>query len=407
MQFSPELLKSRPSQPDQRNGENSLARRRYQKGSVKFVDGKWRARWREDVVLPDGTVKRVNKKKVLGTKKDFATKRLAERELEPILATINSVLYRPTHQITFSEFARRWSEKIKPVAYKIGGSQVTAARHVEGKLNPTFGAMELRDIRTELLQSYVADGQKLGWSAKYIRNIMSTMSAMWEIAVGWGYVTHNPFTNLILPSIGRSDGEPYSEQEVITIFRGAQEPFRTFLWVLGETGMRPGEACALDARYVHLADRVISVRQAESLGHIVRPKTEAGYRDFAISCELADHLRSFISGKAEGLLFASKSGRPWRESKVVERKLNPLLSKLCIRQRGLKAFRHFNATMMDAKNVPVKTRQTRLGHDDPRQTLGMKHKNGYTHMIGEDDRRAAAMFGDLFSQNLCPDVSQA
>jgi hypothetical protein len=29
-------------------------------------------------------------------------------------------------------------------------------------------------------------------------------------------------------------------------------------------------------------------------------------------------------------------------------------------------FRHFNATEMDSKNVPVKTRQTRLGHDDPR-----------------------------------------
>ena len=35
----------------------------------------------------------------------------------------------------------------------------------------------------------------------------------------------------------------------------------------------------------------------------------------------------------------------------------------------------------------------------------MKNKNGYTHMIGEDDRRAAAIFGDMFSQVLCADVS--
>jgi hypothetical protein len=61
---------------------------------------------------------------------------------------------------------------------------------------------------------------------------------------------------------------------------------------------------------------------------------------------------------------------------------------------------------MDSKNVPVKTRQTRLGHDDPRMTLGMRSKRGYTHMIGEDDRRAAAMFGDMFAQVLCPDVSE-
>jgi hypothetical protein len=61
---------------------------------------------------------------------------------------------------------------------------------------------------------------------------------------------------------------------------------------------------------------------------------------------------------------------------------------------------------MNSKKIPVKTRQTRLGHDDPRMTLGMRNKSGYTHMIGEDDRQVAAMFGDLLSQVLCPDVSE-
>ena len=130
-----------------------MARRRYQKGSVKFVRGKWRGRWREDVVLADGTVKRVNRKKVLGTKEDYATKRLASRELEMILAPINSVQYRPTHQITFAEYARRWSEKIKPVAYKEGGSQATAGRHVKGKLIPAFGNIELRILQLRFFRA--------------------------------------------------------------------------------------------------------------------------------------------------------------------------------------------------------------------------------------------------------------
>jgi integrase len=127
-----------------------------------------------------------------------------------------------------------------------------------------------------------------------------------------------------------------------------------------------------------------------------------------MSPQLAEHLREFLGDKKQGLLFVSRTGRPWRESKVVEKRLNPLLRKLGIKQKGLalNGFRHFNATEMDSKNVPVKTRQTRLGHDDPRMTLGMRNKSGYTHMIGEDDRRAAAMFGDMLSQVLCPDVSE-
>lgn len=383
-----------------------MARRRYQKGSVKFVDGKWRGRWREDVVLTNGTIKRVNKKKVLGTKEDFATKRLASRDLELILAPINSVHYRPTHQITFGEFARRWSQKVKPIAYKEGGSQATAGRHVKGKLVPAFGEFELKEVRTEILQSYVADLLGSGLKAKYVRNIMSTMSAMWEIAVSWKYVNHNPFTELVLPACDLSDVEPYSSEEVIRIVRAAAEPFRTFLWVLAESGMRPAEVCALDAKYVHLDDCVISVRQSESLGLIVRPKTVAGYRDFAISPWLTAHLRNFIAGRHNGLLFMSQTGRPWRESKVVEKRLNPLLRTLGIKAKGLNGFRHFNATEMDSKNIPVKTRQTRLGHDDPRMTLGMRNKSGYSHMIGEDDRRAAAMFGDMLSQVLCSDASE-
>ena len=383
-----------------------MARRRYQKGSIKYVCGKWIGRWREDVVLSNGRVKRLNRKRVLGTKEDFKTKREAQRAMDLILGPINSLDYRPTHQVLFAEFARRWFEMVHPIAYKEGGSQATAGRHVNGKLIPAFGNIELRDITTELLQSYIADLQRRGLSAKYIRNVASTMSAMWDVAVNWGYVAHKPFAGLILPACDRSEVEPYSQEEVMMIFRASREPFRTFLWILGESGMRPGEVCAVDAKNIHLDGRVISVTQSESLGRIVRPKTQAGYRDVAISDELAHHLRSFLQGKREGLLFTSRSGRPWRESKVVEKKLNPLLRTLGILPKGLNGFRHFNATMMDSRNVPLKTRQSRLGHDDPRVTLGMNKKGGYTHVIGEDDRRTAAMFGGLFSQVLRSVVSE-
>jgi integrase len=265
-----------------------LARRRYQKGCLKFVRGKWIGRWREDVVLSNGTIKRQNRKKVLGTKEDFKTKREAQRAMDLILSPINSLDYRPTHQITFAEFARRWFEMIHPIAYKEGGSQATAGRHVKGKLIPTFGHIELKDITTEVLQRYVADSQQHGLGGKYIRNVIGTMSAMWDVAVSWGYITHKPFASLILPACDRSDVEPYSEEEVMKIFRAAREPFRTFLWILGEAGMRPGEVCALDARYIHLEDRVISVRQSESLGHIRPPENSGGlprFRHFGTACK--------------------------------------------------------------------------------------------------------------------------
>jgi integrase len=191
------------------------------------------------------------------------------------------------------------------------------------------------------------------------------------------------------------------------MFAEATEPLRTPLWIAGETGMRPAEVCGLDAKAIDLENRFISVWQSVSLSHIVAPKTAAGYRDFAISEELAEHIRMFLSGKREGLLFQTPEGGPWRESKVVERKLNPLLDRLGIEHfgKGLKALRHWNSTEMDRAGAPSKVRQTRLGHDDPRTTLGMRNRGGYIHIVSADDRAVAAQFGSMFGRVLRPDES--
>ena len=87
-----------------------MARRRFQGGSV-FLRGTrdpvWVGRWREDVIGSDQKIKRVGRKEILGTKKDFPTKKLALRELGIRLAPINSVGYRALRVATFAEFAAR------------------------------------------------------------------------------------------------------------------------------------------------------------------------------------------------------------------------------------------------------------------------------------------------------------
>jgi integrase len=61
---------------------------------------------------------------------------------------------------------------------------------------------------------------------------------------------------------------------------------------------------------------------------------------------------------------------------------------------AMHAFRHGNATALDGLNVPLKVRQERLGHVDPRTTMS------YTHLVSEDDRRTAAELGRIVCLNL-------
>jgi uncharacterized protein YfaQ (DUF2300 family) len=64
-------------------------RRRHQRGSLVDDGDRWIARWREDVRLPDGTVKRVRRKDVIASKKEFPTRQMAQRKLDELLRSVN------------------------------------------------------------------------------------------------------------------------------------------------------------------------------------------------------------------------------------------------------------------------------------------------------------------------------
>jgi len=74
----------------------------------------WVGRWLEDEIRPDNTIHRCHRSEVLGTLKDYPTKRLAHRALESRLAEVNSATYRPKHTITFTEFVERWKVGSSP-----------------------------------------------------------------------------------------------------------------------------------------------------------------------------------------------------------------------------------------------------------------------------------------------------
>lgn len=174
-----------------------MARRRFQRGSV-YARGKrnqlWVARWRESVIGPNGEEMRVQRKEVLGSKKDFPTKRLAERELEVRLSPINSLTYRGLRSASFAEFVTVWQNnaltQLKPSTQPPIRSQITKW------LLPYFGRCTMKDIGGQMIQMFV---QHSHLSPKSSRNLVATMRIMWNSARGWGYVTHDPFAGLVLP----------------------------------------------------------------------------------------------------------------------------------------------------------------------------------------------------------------
>ena len=371
-----------------------MARKRFQRGTVRLRgkrEKNWVAMWREDVLLPDGSTRRVRISEVLGTLKEYKTKRLAQRALEQRLSDVNSLTYKPRPTATFSEFALKWQKDVL-TQYKPSTGPADRSR-IKMHLLHELGELAMKDITAQRVQGMIARKQNQ-LSAKSIRNLVATLRMMWKQARAWGYTQHDPFFGLVLPERGLLNERFLSLDEMKRIIEAAPEPYKTYYWILVETGVRAGEIGALPVRNLLLETGAIRISQSVWHGKIQTVKSLKGNRLCEISPQLVEHLREYVRRwrpNRLGLLFATANGTPWDTDLVRKRKLYPLLEKLGIERCGFHAFRHGNETVMDQESVPMAVRQSRLGHSDVRTTML------YTHVASEDGRKIAARFGELLT----------
>jgi integrase len=379
---------------DERGG--NLARRRYQRGQLllkrRGEEQFWIGRWREDVI-ECGCIRRVRKTEMLGTLAQFRTKKLARRELDRRLAKVNDPGYRPSVALTFGEFLERWMQKellnFKP------STAATFRSQIRLHLIPLLGDAQMSEINAERIQGAIQQVVRTR-SPKTVRNLRATLQIVWRAAQGWGYATHNAVEGVRVPRRSRSERFYFSLEETRRILGAVEEPYRTIYWLAAETGMRAGEMAGLRWSDVDLDALTIRVVQSAWQGKLQTPKTANALRTFALSPQLRNHLRTFRCTwrpNTSDLLFATRNGKPADMNLVVKRKLHPLLAKLGIQvpaRTGLHAFRHTNSSLMDRLSAPLKLRQQRLGHSDPRLTLSV-----YTHVASEDDVRVAEKLGEL------------
>ena len=377
-------------------GDNSVARRRLQRGHLCLRGKKekqWVAKFREDVIRPDGSLHRVQRRIVLGTKEDYPTEKLAQRELDEQLKTVNSLTYKPSPTATFSEFAGRWDRDI--LMLRKPSTRSADRSRIRMHLLPELGKTSMKDLNAAQLQAMIARKCRQQ-SAKSVKNLIAILRVMWAQAETWGYVQHYPFRGLVLPERELLNERFLSLGEMKALIGAATEPFKTYCWILAETGLRSGEIGALPLRNVLLEKAAIRISQSVWHGKIQTVKSLKGNREVEISPQLVEHLREYLrhwKPNRLGLLFASKNGTPWDTDTLRKRKLYPLLEKLGIERCGFHAFRHGNETVMDGEGVPMATRQNRLGHSDARTTMK------YTHVISEDGRKIAARFGELLTSS--------
>lgn len=386
-------------------GGAGVAKRRYQRGSLRVVgkrEKKWEARWREDVITSEGTVQRLRRAEIIGTLKDYPTRKLALRELERRVAPVNRLDYRPKRISTFEEFSVLWLSRVAS-QYK-PSTRAAAEGHIRTHLVPKLGSRIVCDIDGFDVQDLVssirvkvskrAEKPTLPPSGKTVRNIIATLSMMHGTAVDWGLTDREWVKTVRLPEWVKPEIRHFTLEEAQRVINAAQEPFKTFFWLIAETGMRLGEVCALRPRDFRLELQVVTVRNSAWRSVHVGSTKSKRPRIFDLSPTLSGHLREFIGSKrSDEFVFARSNGTPWQGDHVVRDRLKPLLVSLGIPGAGAHAFRHLNASLMDELRTPDKVRAERLGHVDFNDvTLSI-----YTHAESKDHRSVAEQLGRLLA----------
>jgi Phage integrase, N-terminal SAM-like domain len=181
-----------------------VARRRYQSGCL-FKRGKrrkvWIARWREDVLRPDGSLGRIQRSVVIGLLSEIPTRRQAQMQLDQRLQMLNQGQQRPQASKHFEDFVEcEWTTLVLST---LKLSTQRGYRMVLGKhLMPCFGQRRLCDITKLDVQQFVADKFRQGLAWQTVRKAWIVLSSVLDAAVDYSYLNSNPARGVKLPLQG-------------------------------------------------------------------------------------------------------------------------------------------------------------------------------------------------------------
>ena len=218
---------------------------REQKGQVFHKGKSWFVRYCDDVLQPDGTVKRkrVCKKLDVPYCDEYRTVKSVRSFVEEILAPVNSGLLNPQSTMPITEFVE------KVYLPEFVGKQLRAAtlkqyRDVwNNHLKYRLGNLTLRAFRTvhgEQLLAQIAARTGLGRSS--LKHIKAFLSGVFTQAKRLGITDGiNPMQDTSIPRTREpEDTYAYTLAEVTRILSFLAEPERTIVLTAALTGLRKG-----------------------------------------------------------------------------------------------------------------------------------------------------------------------
>lgn len=252
-------------------------------------------------------------------------------------------------------------------------------------------------------------------SPKNFKKYKNYTSNVFDYAVTLGLIQMNPMRLITIPrgeqlDIQKKKIEFYTKDELLEFLetaRSTNKMIYTFFFLLGYTGLRKGEALALEWSDIDFGKMSIDVHKTVTRGKnnrliVNQPKTSAGNRIIMIDNDLADALRDYKKSDSK-IVQLNQCSSALVFSKNQEL-INPTITKTWLqsvyrespdmKRISAHGFRHTHASLLFEAGSSLKDAQERLGHSDINITA-----NVYTHVTENKNRKTVDSFSKFMNQN--------
>ena len=373
-------------------------RKTYQKSEPTEENGQWKIRYRVPIEQSDGSIRRVQKTKCLGSVSGMTLSQ-ARKERDRILQPINDVAPGIEHTgKAMRHLVTRWQQAIKPsLKYSTQQSYEWALK----RIMPAFGSSVLGSIGKVDIQSFLTDSAK-ELAPESVRDLRARLRGLFSIAEEWGWVVRgtNPAAGrLRLPERVAKRPKVLLWPNQFWAFAGQlKQPYRVIVILAILGGLRRGELAAL--RWDDnpepgklLVDEAVYWGNADEERNLPywrlgTPKTAKSHREVSIG-EIAQmaieewRQEAKFRGKHD-FMFAIRTNTPIDLHTAVQRHLAPAAKAAGLSPVAFHDLRHSYTTWGRLAGMKPEIMRDQLGHSSVLITL-----DTYSHVNQAEERAGA------------------
>ena len=284
--------------------------------------------------------------------------------------------------LTLDAYLADWLDMVRPTVAQSSWEAYRA--HVRHHISPLLGGIVVGALRPADVRRLIADRLAAGKSPQTVVSVVSTLKAALGIAVRDGELPRNVATMADMPRVEREPVEAMTPERAQAILDAvAGDRLEAFYVLLLGTGLRAGEACALDwgdvegGRVRIRGGKTRSARRVIPMPAFVA-RALAAHRVQA--GRVGIHEPVFTGERKHERLRVDQAGRAFPK----------LLTDAGVPRMTLHKLRHATATLLLQRGIDMRTISEILGHANPALTA-----KTYAHVSDESKRRAMASLDEV------------